>query len=122
MALSREGRGTTRSNARTQKQHQHQNQQHEQEQEQEPRVAGPSTSPLASAETSAVAALSSECNSSMHSAGGGAAVRVVGPRAAVESAKVLLNVVLEYMDRERDAQEGGAVVRQRLQVRGYLSM
>lgn len=46
----------------------------------------------------------------------GAAVRVVGPRTAVESAKVLLKVILEYMDKEREMQESGAVVRQRLQV------
>lgn len=47
---------------------------------------------------------------------GGPAVRVVGPRATVESARMLLGVVLEYMDQEREMREGDAAVRERLLV------
>lgn len=47
----------------------------------------------------------------------GVAVRVIGPSAAVDSARLLLSVVLEYMDREREMREGDAAVRERLQVR-----
>ena len=46
-----------------------------------------------------------------------ATICVVGTRAAVDSAGVLLGVVLDYMRREREMQEGGIAVRERLLVR-----
>ena len=46
-----------------------------------------------------------------------ATVCVVGTRAAVDSAGVLLGVILDYMRRERKIQEGGVAVRERLLVR-----
>lgn len=44
-------------------------------------------------------------------------VRVVGPSPTVNSARLLLGVVLEYMDRERELREGDNVVREKLLVR-----
>lgn len=44
-------------------------------------------------------------------------VRVIGPRPTVDSARLLLGVVLEYMDRERELREGDNVVRGKLLVR-----
>ncbi|CAN0138632.1 unnamed protein product [Ectocarpus sp. 4 AP-2014] len=41
-------------------------------------------------------------------------VRVIGPRSTVDSARLLLGVVLEYMDRERELREGDNVVREKL--------
>lgn len=43
-------------------------------------------------------------------------VRVIGPRPTVDSARLLLGVVLEYMDRERELREGDSVVREKLLV------
>ena len=42
---------------------------------------------------------------------------MIGPSATVDSARLLLSVVLEYMDREREMLEDDAAVRERLQVR-----
>ena len=50
-------------------------------------------------------------------AAAGAAVHVIGPSPTVDSARLLLSVVLEYMDREREMREGDAAVREKLQVR-----
>lgn len=46
-----------------------------------------------------------------------AVVRLLGPRPAVESARVLLGVILQYMDRVRNIKEGDVAVRAKLQVR-----
>eukprot|EP00903_Cladosiphon_okamuranus_P005653 g5618.t1 len=48
-------------------------------------------------------------------AAAGPAIRVIGPSAAVDSARLLLPVVLEYMNREREMREGDTAVRERLQ-------
>lgn len=45
-----------------------------------------------------------------------ATVCVVGTRAAVDSAGVLLGVILDYMRRERETREGGVAARERLLV------
>lgn len=48
---------------------------------------------------------------------GGALVRVVGPRAAVESARVLLSVVLRYLDEGRMMRDDDLLIREKLSVR-----
>lgn len=45
------------------------------------------------------------------------AVRLIGPRATIDSARMLLGVILEYVDKEREMRESDTVVRERLLVR-----